>query len=787
MILGYIKHALKTIFKNKIDSIINILGLTIGISTFIILINFINFEYSFDSSIPNNKNIYRIISDVPQQNGNIMNTAMSSGYFKKSADEYFSEILASTSITPSFDTYIKVNDKSSYESNFWFADSSFFNVFQFDLIQGNPKDVLKGPFKIVISERMAKKYFGNTNPINQTIEVHNSWDYTVSGILKNLPSNMHLDVDFLATPDSIGSFRRDFWGALGLFNYVLLEDDTDPILMEKNFHNFSIERMGEQWANIIQFKLQAITDIHLKSNRMHEVAKTSDSKQLYYLIGIAFLVLLMAGVNFMNLHSSRAEYRSKEVGLRKVVGAHKGNLILQFLIESLIYTLIAVCISIAIVFYTWNIFETFLGTDIPFQTGKMFYLLLGVILFTGILSGLYPAIYLSSFKPVDAFKALFRNKKNGSFIRKVLVITQFSLSIFMIIATLIVLMQMQYVKSKDLGFDKNNLLYVAIQTNESTKEEFKSIPGVQDICFSSVQIDNILAGQRQYILEDSVSTGNTMDYMIRTIRVDDNFIPMYKIHLLKGRNFSTEFSTDPDNAIIANQAAINLLGLKEPIEKRLIMATEDSNYVFHIIAVMEDFNYQSLHSPIEPLFFRFSMDNLPIMSIKTNNEKITSVINSVEKKTAELSPDLPTHVNILSDKINEHYEKEEKVSTLYYILTFISLFIASLGLFGIVSFLLEKKTKSTGIRKILGASNAKLFISLSKELMVWLCISAMISFPASYYVMNKWLQGFAYKIDIYWWIFPLAFLILFMISLITITYKTYKTITVNPADCLRYE
>ncbi|MBI9052893.1 MAG: ABC transporter permease [Bacteroidales bacterium] len=787
MIYRYFCQTIKYIFKNKVDSLINIIGLTIGITSFIILINYVSFEFSFDKTIPNHNNIYRIVTDVPQQNGNVMNTAMSSSLFTKSANEYFSEILATTSITPSFETYIKVDDISTFESNFWFADSSFFNIFQFDLIQGNPKDVLNGPFKIVISERMAKKYFGNSNPINQTIVVHNTWDYTVSGIIKNTPSNLHLDIDFLATPDSIRGFNRNNWGALSLFNYILLEEGTDPITLEQSFHNFSIERMGESWANIVQFKLQAINDIHLKSDRLHEVAKTSNIQQLYYLIGIALLILLMVGVNFMNIYSSRAEYRSKEVGLKKVVGAQRIDLIVQFLVESLLYTIISVCISIVIVYYTWNIFETFLGIDIPFQTNKMLYFLITVILFTGIISGLYPAIYLSSFKPIYAIKALFRNKKNGSFIRKALVITQFSLSIFMIIATLIVMIQMRYVKNKDLGFDKENLLITTIQTTESTKAEYKSIPGVNDICFSSVHIDNILSGQQPYILEDSVTTENTMDYMIRTIWVDDNFIPLYKINLSKGRNFSRDFSTDHDNAIIANQAAIKLLGIKNPIGKVLISARKDSNYVHRIIGVMEDFNYQSLHSPIEPIFFRFGTENLSVMSIKTNNKNQTQVIQSVEKKTSELSPDLPTHVNILSQKINEHYEKEEKISTLYIILTILSILIASLGLFGIVSFILEKKTKATGIRKVLGASNLNLFISLSKDLLIWLCIATIISFPISYIVMNKWLQGFAYKSVIHWWIFPLSFIILFTISILTISYKTYKSIRVNPAECLKYE
>lgn len=793
MIYKILKQAAKHIVKNKLDSFINILGLTIGISAFVILINYVYFEYSFDSSIPHNNSIYRIVSDVPQQNGSIMNTAMSSGYFSKAAEEHFTEIISSARITPSFETLVKVNDISSYEKNFWFADSSFFNIFQFELVQGNPSKVLDGSFKIVISERIAKKYFGNSNPINQTILVHNQWQYTVSGILKNLPSNLHLDIDFLATPDSVRGFHQNFWGALGLFNYILLEEGTNPKLLEKDFYDFSVERMGIDWANIVQFKLQAVNDIHLKSDRMHEVAKTTDTKQLHYLIGIAFLILFMAGVNFMNLYSSRAEYRSKEVGLKKVIGAHRINLIFQFLTESVFYTFISVIISSILILYTWNIFESFLNTDIPFEFNKIFYLLIAVILFIGILAGIYPALYLSSFEPVYAIKALFRNKKNGSILRKILVITQFSLSLFMIIATIIVYLQMNYIRSKNLGFDHNNLLTIRpqseelISNNAVLREEITSIQGVKDICFSSTRIDNILAGQRPYVLEDSATSGNTMDYMIRTIWVDDNFIPLYKLNILEGRNFSLDYSTDADYSIIINQSAADLMGITNPVGKKLKSYMQDSNYVYTIIGVMNDFNYQSLHSPIEPLFFRFESDNLPIMSIKSTDRDLAQVIRKVERKMADLIPEFPSSVNILSDDINAHYDKEKKISILYQILTFLSIFIACLGLFGIVSFILEKKTKSTGIRKILGASDVSLFLNLSKELMVWLCISALISFPASIVVMNKWLQGFAYKTNIHWWIFPLAFIILFIISIITIGYKTYKTVRVNPSECLRYE
>jgi len=793
MIGKYLKQTVNYIFKNKIDSLINILGLTIGITSFIILINYVYIEYSFDKNYPNSENIYRIVSDVPQQSGLVMNTAMASGMFSRCAEEHFNEIIASTRINPSFNTLINIDDKKSFENNFWFADSSFFKVFQFDLNQGNSNEVLTGSFKIVISEKIAKKYFGNINPINKTIIVHDQWEYTISGVFKDLPSNIHFDIDFLATPDSIPSFRRNNWGSLGLFNYILVDDNTHPIKLQKDFHQFSIDRMGEQWANIIQFKLQAVKDIHLRSNRLHEVAKTSNEKQLKYLVGIAILILIMAGLNFMNIYTSRAEYRSKEVGLKKVIGAHRSNLIFQFLIESIFYTVIAILISLIIVYFLWTSFENFLQTSIPFQINKMLYILIGILFFTGIISGLYPSIYLSSFKPIYAIKALFRNKKNGSLLRKSLVILQFSLSIFMIIATLVVFIQMQYIRTKDLGFDHNNLLTFQLHTEELNtrntllKEEFKSINGITDVCFSSSRIDNILAGQRQYVLEDSMSSENNLDYLIRTIWVDDNFIPMYDIEILKGRNFSLDYSTDDDEAIIINEAGAKLIGVENPINTKIVSHYRDSNYVFNIIGVMKDFNYQSLHTPIEPLFFRFNTDYFQLMSVKTSSDNLSKIIRSSELKMAELSPNFPISTEILTENINKHYEKEQKISTLYQILTILSILIASLGLFGIVSFILEKKTKATGIRKVLGASNMSLFISLSKDLIIWLFIATLISFPASYIVMKKWLQGFAYKSEVHWWIFPLSFLILFTISVLTISYKTYKSIRVNPVDCLRYE
>ncbi len=793
MIIRNIKQTLLYIIKHKLDSTINILGLTIGITAFIILLNYINFEYSFDKCYPNHSNIYRIVTDVPQQNGNIMNTAMSSGYFSRLADDHFDEIIASTHMTPSFNNLISIHHKPSFEDNFWFADSSFFKVFNFPLKQGNPMDVLDGSFKIVISERIAEKYFGNKNPVHKTIRIFNQWDYTVSGVLKDLPSNIHFDIDFLATPDSIGGFHRNNWGSLGLFNYVLLKDGTKQEQMEEAFHQFSIDRMGEAWANTLQFKLQATEDIHLKSDRLHEVGKTSNSQQLKYLVGIALLILLMAGLNFMNLYSSRAEYRSKEVGLKKVIGAQRSSLIVQFLTESIFYTFIAILISLVIIYYSWNYLEVFLHTKIPFQANRIFYILIGILLFTGIISGLYPAIYLSSFKPIYAIKAMFRNKKNGSALRKALVITQFTLALFMIVATLVVYIQMQFIRNKDLGFDYNNLLTLRLQTenlysrNEMLREEFTNIQGVSDICFSSARIDNILAGQRPYILQDSISTDNKMDYMIRTITVDENFIPMYKIKLLEGRNFSMNYSTDDDEAIIANESAIKLLGLKNPIGKKLISYRQDSNYVYTIVGVMKDFNYQSLHAPIEPLLFLYSIENFPIMTLKTSNTNLSKLVRTCENKMAELSPDFPISANILSEHIREHYEKEERISTIYQFLAFLSIFIACLGLFGIVSFILEKKTKATGIRKVLGASDLSLFMSLSKDLMIWLCVAALVSFPLSYFVMNKWLQGFAYKANIYWWIYPLAFILLFSISFLTVTYKTIKTIRVNPSESLRYE
>jgi len=793
MLLKYFKQSFNYILKNRIDSLINIVGLTIGITSFFILINYISYEFSFDKNIPNYQNIYRIVSDVPQQNGNIMNTAMSSGYFSRSADEYFSEIEASTRIALSFETLFKYNDIVSFENNSWYCDSTFFKVFDLELKQGDPGEVLKGSFKMVISEKMAKKYFGNADPVNQTLLVHNRWHYTISGILKDQPSNMHIDIDFLLTPDSIPSFTRENWGALGLFSYVKLKKNVDPSILEKRFQDYTVEKMGEKWADIVKFKLQPIADIHLKSDRLHEVAKTSDLKQLRYLMGIALLILIMAGVNFMNIYSSRAEYRSKEVGLRKVVGANRINLISQFLLESLLFTIIALVLSFIFIYYTWGIFEKFINSDISLNVANILIFILSILFLIGIIVGLYPALYLSSFKPIFALKGVFRSSKNGSLYRKVLVITQFSLSIFMIIATLVVLLQMEFIKSKDLGFEHNNMLTIRLSTedlysnNESIKAQLMNIRGVEDICFSSSKIDNILAGQRAYVKADSTTLENTMDFMIRTIWVDEKFIPVYKMKLIKGRNFSLEFPSDRDNSIIANEAAIKLLGLDEPIGARVSSFIRDTNYTYNIIGVIQDFNYQSLHTPVEPLFFRYANENFPILSLKYKPEYAISITNNINSAMQDISPDYPVKSNLLTGDIQADYIKEIKISTLYIILIILSILIACLGLFGMVSFILEKKTKSTGIKKVLGASNIDLFISLSKDLFLWMVISVIISFPLSYIVMNKWLQSFAYRIDIYWWIYPLSFLLLFFVSFLTVSYKTIKTITINPAQSLRYE
>ena len=793
MLLKYFKQSFNYILKNRIDSLINIVGLTIGITSFFILINYISYEFSFDKNIPNYQNIYRIVSDVPQQNGNIMNTAMSSGYFSRSADEYFSEIEASTRIALSFETLFKYNDIVSFENNSWYCDSTFFKVFDLELKQGDPGEVLKGSFKMVISEKMAKKYFGNADPVNQTLLVHNRWHYTISGILKDQPSNMHIDIDFLLTPDSIPSFTRENWGALGLFSYVKLKKSVDPSILENRFQDYTIEKMGEKWADIVRFKLQPIADIHLKSDRLHEVAKTSDLKQLRYLMGIALLILIMAGVNFMNIYSSRAEYRSKEVGLRKVVGANRINLISQFLLESLLFTIIALVLSFIFIYYTWGIFEKFINSDISLNVANILIFILSILFLIGIIVGLYPALYLSSFKPIFALKGVLRSSKNGSLYRKVLVITQFSLSIFMIIATLVVLLQMEFIKSKDLGFEHNNMLTIRLSTedlysnNESIKAQLMNIRGVEDICFSSSKIDNILAGQRAYVKADSTTLENTMDFMIRTIWVDEKFIPVYKMKLIKGRNFSLEFPSDRDNSIIANEAAIKLLGLDEPIGARVSSFIRDTNYTYNIIGVIQDFNYQSLHTPVEPLFFRYANENFPILSLKYKPEYAISITNNINSAMQDISPDYPVKSNLLTGDIQADYIKEIKISALYIILTILSILIACLGLFGMVSFILEKKTKSTGIKKVLGASNIDLFISLSKDLFLWMVISVIISFPLSYIVMNKWLQSFAYRIDIYWWIYPLSFLLLFFVSFLTVSYKTIKTITINPAQSLRYE
>jgi putative ABC transport system permease protein len=551
--------------------------------------------------------------------------------------------------------------------------------------------------------------------------------------------------------------------------------------------------MGENWANLVQFKLQSVRDIHLYSDRLHEVANTMDVKQLKYLSGISLLILLMAGLNFMNIYSARAEYRSKEVGLKKLFGAKRFNLIFQFLSESILYTLISILISISIIIFLNSFLENLTQSQFKLEFTNTIFILVIILVFIGVISGLYPAIYLSSFKPLNTIKGIFRSKKSGSSLRKVLTIIQLSLALFMIFATFVVYLQMKYIRNKDLGFDHANLLSLSLNTrelftrNKMLKDEFSKFSGVKDICFSSSRIDNILAGQRSYVLKDSSSSENNMDYMIRTIFVDENYIPLYDIKINDGRNFSLEYPTDIDNSIIINESGAKLLGLSNPVGKQVISYYNDSNYVFNIIGVMKDFNYQSLHTPIEPLFFRFRDNNFSVMTIKASDKEIQETVKFSENKMNELSPDYPISTEILSDEINTHYDKEKRISTIYQLLTFLSIFIACLGLFGIISFILEKKTKETGIKKVLGASNRDLFFSLSKDLLLWLSFAAIVSFPIGYYIMEKWLDRFAYKTTLYWWLFPLSFLLIFLVSFITISYKTLKAIRSNPIDSLRYE
>lgn len=807
MIRNYITVAWRNLLKYKAISFIMIFGLALGIAAFLLIAQFVFSEFSYDEFHTNSANIYRIRLDDYKQ-GVLTNS---------SAVSYHAEAPVIKETFPEVENFVRIHRAdgmisyrkptgelvSFYERKAFYADSSLFNIFSFPLLKGSAEQVLRSPESVVISETMAQKYFGHENPIGKTLQLSTDWqggNYIVEGIFADIPVNSHIHFDFVFSIQNLlknQQFAAGGWYWTNFYTYLLLKPGSSPNVLEKRLSGIIEKHIGKQLRKykIKQtFVLQSLRDIHLYSQTNTELEANGKITTVYVLILVAFMILAIGWLNYINLSTAKGLERAKEVGVRKAIGSGKRQLIQQFLIESLGINLLSVLIGLGLFLLSQIIFNDWIQVDGGFSMARkpIFWMVSLMVVFLGfLLSGFYPAFILSSFKPVAILKGYLPKQGGGKSFRKALVIFQFTVSIFLIIATLVINQQLNFMQQQDLGMSIDQKLIIkapkVLRTDSFTndiryfKDQMLARMGVQQITTSSE-----VPGQEIFWTDELQRFHQAAaDYKLCSmLAVDEDFIPTYKIKLLAGRNFNKDLILDND-AVIINKSALKAFGFSTA-EQAL---NQEIGKVLpkKIIGVVNDFHQQSLKTSNRPIVFQHIPWNSSFLTISLNSDNTRQTLAVLQKVYQEAFPGNAFEFFFLDDHFQQQYESDERIATLFSWFALVAISIACLGLLGLAMFTAKSRKKEIGIRKVLGASVGSVVILLSKDFLMLVGLAIIFASPLAWYAMTMWLQEFAYKIDIKWWTFLLAGGLATGIALLTVSFQSIKAALMNPVKSLSNE
>ena len=816
MLKNYLKIAYRNIVRSKTYSIINILGLTIGVTCFLILTLFILNEISFDTYNENADRIYRIGVDTRIGNSETMNSK-SPGPLAAALKRDFPEVESYTRIGYFGNRVFQYENKSFREWSIYWVDSTFFDIFSLTFVEGDPSTALTRPNTLVITESAAAKYFGDENPIGKILEADQMGGYLITGVIKDFPQNTHFSCQLLASISTYPVSDDELWLDLWYSTYVLLQEGTDIEAFQEKVSNTVPTYIGpaaeaaiglpiEEFikaGNYYGYFFQPMTSIYLYSkqfgidpNTEWGNVKTSDINYVYIFSVVAIFLLLIAVINFMNLSTARSEKRAKEVGIRKTLGSNRTKLMSQFFIESILISAVSVVLALPIVGIILPFFNRLIGRELSLDLFSDIYIIPAIICFiilVGLLAGSYPALYLSSFKPMRILKQNFtKNNKKSSF-RSALVIIQFAISVTLIAGTIIIKNQLDYMQEKNLGFKKEQLLIIQkphiagfMQGKvEAIKNEFLKNPNVLNVSNSSRLFENGIPGNG-FIFNKRITTDPVEMQVVHT---DYDFIETYQIELKDGRIFDREFSTDT-SAVLVNEASLKFFGTDDVIGKELYrINTYGSADSYKIIGVIKDFNYESLHRKVRPLILKLSnnIDDASIFTVRVSSKNIPGTIEYLNTTWGKFSNGEKFYYSFVNEHLAHLYNNERRTNIIVSLFSVIAILIACLGLFGLVSFVTEQRTKEIGIRKVMGASVTEIILILSRKFAVWVLIANIIAWPIAYYVMSNWLENFAYRVNINWFVFILSGLSTLIIALATIGLHTVRAANANPIKSLRYE
>lgn len=807
MYKSYFKIGWRNLLRNKVLSSINIAGLALGMATCLVIMLFIVDELSFDRYNEKADQMVRVVLRG-NVNGEVIKEAVTPAPVAAAFKNDFPDVVDATRLRRMRSPKITYQNATYRNSRLAFVDPNFFKVFTLPFIKGNPKTALNEPYTIVITEDEAVKYFGKEEPIDKLLDFKETGEqYKVTGVIKNVPANSHFHFDFFASMEGLKDSKIENWLSSNYFNYLILSKGTDLALFESKLPALVDKYMGPQFdngdmtfekfkasGNGVGFFLQPLTEIHLFSDfaNQSELEPGGNIKTVYIFGAVAIFMLLIACINFMNLSTAGATRRNKEIGVKKVLGSQKTQLVHQFLSESFLLTGLAMVLALVLVVIALPTFNKlsnkFLDISFLLNPEVVFaFIVLGLLI--TVLAGGYPAFFLSSIKPISALKNKMTAVGRSKGIRSTLVVFQFVISTCLILAIIIVNQQMSFIQNKDIGYDRSELLVLResylLGNNESVlRNELLSDPRIKSITMSSF----VPAGPTDNNMT-SVYPGQRQDEFRRTIiyNIDDQYIPTMGMELVNGRNFSAQFGNDSLNVII-NETAAKVFGLGDnPLGQSLTAASNnvDGKVNLTVIGVVKDFHFKSLYETIAPLV----MINNPYggLIIRTNTDDIAGLVSTIESKWKAYDVEEPFSYSMLDQLYNETYMAEQKMGSILKIFGALTIFVACLGLFGLITFTTEQRVKEIGIRKVLGANVSEIVSLLSKDLIILVAISFLIAFPLGYYLMSQWLQDFAYKIEIQWWAYAIAAFFTLFIAFFTLSFKTIKSALASPVDSLRSE
>ncbi len=809
MLKNYLKIAVRNFVKHLGFSFINVFGLAVGIATCLLIILFVRDETSFDKHNVKYDRIHRI-GLRGYVNNSTFNGVVTPSPMAKALVAEFPEVEAATRLINFGFPVFRYGDKVFSEERIFWVDAAFFNVFTVPFVSGDPKTALEKPLTIVLTRTMARKYFGDEDPMGKTLNADRRRDYVVTGVVEDPPRNSHFHYDFLAALETYDDSRSTVWVSNNYLTYVLLREDASPEAFAAKMPDLIKAHVAPQIQAAIgismeqffasggkyEYFVQPLKDIHLRSHYDFELEPNGDIAYVYIFSIIALGILAVAVINFVNLATARSSSRAREVGIRKTVGSYRSQIVRQFLSETVLMSLLSVLLALLVVQLLLPAFNSITGKELsmPYSQNPLtFPALLALVFLIGILAGIYPAFLLASFDPVTVLKTETSGKSRKSRLRNVLVVFQFAVSIILLIGTLVVHSQMDYIQMRNLGFNKDQIVIVEKADDignqlPAFKQELLSNPRV----VSASNTGSLIGGAGNFGNSAHKLPGATGEetHLLWTYISDADFAKTYEIEMAAGRYFDAARPTDTRAAVI-NETAARALGLEDAVEKQVVAIgpTEERSVTFTIIGVTRDFNFQSLHTEIQPLIIRyFGPENFGrFLSVRVRPENIRETIAFMEKAWRGFAQNQAFEYRFFDEHFARIYQAEERTGQIFLSFSVLAVFIAGLGLFGLSAFIAEQRTKEIGIRKALGASVSGISVLLAKQFTKWVLVANVIAWPLAYFYLHTWLQRFAYRTGLSPWTFVLTSLLVFAFALLTVSYQTIRAATANPVKSLKYE